>query len=40
MPKMQAQNSAMTYTCSGNTMTTVKAMPRGTAMTTTYAKVP
>ncbi|MBI3677053.1 MAG: hypothetical protein HY243_10630 [Proteobacteria bacterium] len=40
MPKMPVKNSTMTYTCAGNTMKTVKAMPRGTAMTTIYTKVP
>lgn len=34
------QDSAMTYSCRGAAFTTTQPMPRGTAMTTTYTKLP
>jgi hypothetical protein len=39
MPKMGASEVAMTYTCAGDTLSTVQQMPMGSPMTTTYTRV-
>ncbi len=39
MPQMKPTNSTMTYTCSGDSFSTVQPMPKNTTMTTTYTRV-
>ena len=39
MPKAGPSNVSMSYTCDGDTLTTVQAMPMNSKMTTTYARV-
>jgi hypothetical protein len=39
IPKMKPATSSMTYTCKGDTLSTVQPMPKNTTMTTTYAKL-
>ena len=40
MPQMKPAATALTYTCDGNTLSTVQPMPRNTTMTTTYTRMP
>lgn len=39
MPQMQPSDISMSYTCAGDTLSTVQAMPMNSEMTTTYARV-
>ena len=38
-PQVKASVSTMSYTCSGNSPSTVQPMPQNTTMTTTYSRV-
>jgi hypothetical protein len=40
MPKSKPTNATMTYTCAGDALSTVQAMPMDSEMTTTYTRVP
>jgi hypothetical protein len=39
MPQMKPADASMSYTCAGDTLSTVQPMPKNTTMTTTYTKV-
>jgi hypothetical protein len=39
MPQMKPAAASMSYTCDGDTLSTVQPMPKNTTMTTTYTKV-
>jgi hypothetical protein len=39
MPQTKPAAMALTYTCDGDTLSTVQPMPRNTTMTTTYTRV-
>jgi FlaG/FlaF family flagellin (archaellin) len=40
IPQMGPSEVTMSYTCAGDTLSTVQQMPMGSPMTTTYARVP
>jgi hypothetical protein len=40
MPQTGPSQATMDYTCTGDTLSTVQPMPMGSAMTTTYARLP
>jgi hypothetical protein len=40
MPETKPSDATMDYTCAGDALSTVQAMPMGSMMTTTYARVP
>jgi hypothetical protein len=39
MPQLKPSKVSMSYTCEGETLSTVQPMPMDTTMTTTYARV-
>ncbi len=40
MPQMQPADTSMAYGCAGDTLSTTQKMPKNTAMTTSYARMP